>query len=51
MKTPKRVVWSEGMFMAPQHLQQQDSFFEELLHTRLLTLSPFVWGVLDARKV
>ena len=26
MKTPQRVVWSEGMFMSPQHLQQQDAY-------------------------
>ena len=47
MKTPKRVVWSEGMFMAPQHLQQQDAYMEELVQTRLLALNPFVWGVVD----
>ena len=31
MKIPQRVVWSEGMFMNPQHLQQADLYHESLL--------------------
>ena len=45
MKTPQRVVWSEGMFMSPQHLQQQDAYHEALLATRLAALTPYDWGV------
>jgi type VI secretion system protein ImpJ len=41
-----RVVWSAGMLVSPQHLQQQTSFLERLIDTRLQTLTPYDWGVL-----
>lgn len=41
----ERVVWSEGMLMCPQHLQQQDLFLEATLSSRLAAMSPYVWGV------
>lgn len=44
-KLPPRVVWSEGMLMAPQHLQQQDLYHEALQVLRTRALSPFDWGV------
>src|SRR5215470_9524078 len=44
MKTVQRVVWKEGMFMSPQHLQAQDAFHEVLLAQRLAALSPYPWG-------
>src|SRR5262245_31961030 len=47
MKTPQRVVWSEGMFMSPQHLQQQDAYHEGLLGARLAALTPYDWGVVE----
>lgn len=46
MKAPQKVVWSEGLLMAPQHLQQQDYYHHALLCDRLDALSPFNWGVL-----
>jgi type VI secretion system protein ImpJ len=45
MSTNQRVVWSEGMLMAPQHLQQLDLYHERLLAARIETLSPYNWGV------
>lgn len=48
MKTPQRIVWTEGMFMAPQHLQQNDRYHEYLLSARISALLPYDWGVLDA---
>ncbi len=55
MKSPQRVVWSEGLLMAPQHLQQQDRYHEEVLSARLEALDPLSWGVveveLDAREL
>lgn len=42
-----RVVWSEGMLMCPQHLQQQDLFFESTLASRLAAASPYPWGVVS----
>jgi type VI secretion system protein ImpJ len=45
MKNPQRVVWTEGMFMAPQHLQQLDIYHEALLDRRVRAVSPYGWGV------
>jgi type VI secretion system protein ImpJ len=42
----QRVVWKEGMFMSPQHLQAQDAFHEALLAARVAALEPFPWGVI-----
>src|SRR5690606_31880980 len=42
-----RVVWSEGMLMCPQHLQQQDLFFEASLGARIQALSEYSWGVVS----
>ena len=41
----ERVVWTEGMLMCPQHLQQQDLFLEATLGARLAAASPYTWGV------
>jgi type VI secretion system protein ImpJ len=32
MKLLSKIVWSEGMFLAPQHFQAQNRFFEDSLH-------------------
>ncbi len=45
MKPLQRVVWKEGMFMSPQHLQAQDTFHETLLAARVTALQPYPWGV------
>lgn len=47
MKVPQRVIWSEGMFMSPQHLQQLDRYHEGLLEARLSALSAYDWGVVS----
>lgn len=47
MKTPLRVVWSEGLLMSPQHLQQQDLYHERLVGSRLDALEPLNWGVVS----
>ncbi len=39
------VAWSEGMFLRPQHFQQQDLYHEERLSSRIAAISPFQWGV------
>jgi type VI secretion system protein ImpJ len=45
MRGVQKVVWSEGLLMAPQHLQQQDRYHESLLCDRLDAMHPFNWGV------
>ncbi|OJH38141.1 type VI secretion system baseplate subunit TssK [Cystobacter ferrugineus] len=47
MKPPQRVVWSEGMFMSPHHMQQQDLYHENLVEARLGALLPYTWGVVS----
>jgi len=44
-KNLNRVVWSEGMLMCPQHLQQQDLFYEASIGARLAAAVPHVWGI------
>lgn len=44
MSENSRVVWSEGMFLRPQHFQQHDRFIESLVHGRSLGLRAFDWG-------
>src|SRR5262245_62158235 len=39
------VAWLEGMFLRPQHLQQQSLYFENLLAQQLRSGNPFSWGV------
>jgi type VI secretion system protein ImpJ len=48
MKVPQRVIWSEGMFMSPQHLQQLDRYHEQYVASRLNAMGPFDWGVVAA---
>jgi type VI secretion system protein ImpJ len=47
MKPLQRVVWSEGMLVSPQHMQQQDLYHERLLDERIAALSPYRWGVVS----
>ena len=44
MRQLKPVIWSKGTALAPQHLQNQDRFFESSLQFRLETLSFRPWG-------
>src|SRR4029078_9445123 len=44
MAWSSKVVWSEGMFLRPQHFQQQERFFEFYAHSRALPMEAFFWG-------
>lgn len=39
-----RVVWSQGMFLQPQHFQQETRFLEHLLGARIGASFPYAWG-------
>jgi type VI secretion system protein ImpJ len=39
-----KVIWSEGMFLQPQHLQQHDRYLQTQLETRASGLRPYSWG-------
>jgi len=45
MSWQSKVVWSEGMLLQPQHLQQHDRFLETRLEARVGVLRPYAWGV------
>jgi type VI secretion system protein ImpJ len=40
-----KVVWGEGLFLQPQHLQQQERYFERLVRTSTGGLRPFAYGL------
>jgi len=44
MSAHNRVIWSEGLFLQPQHFQQQDRYFERYVETRCQPLVPYSWG-------
>jgi len=41
----RRVVWSNGMFLTPQHFQVQDDYFESTLHFRSKSSNFANWGL------
>ena len=46
MSWNNKVIWSEGMFLRPQHLQQQDRYLEALVRGRCAGLRSYDWGFL-----
>ena len=55
MSENNRVIWTEGMFLRPQHFQQHDRYIEALVDGRCRGLRPFDWGFgslrLDQRQL
>lgn len=45
MPSHDKVVWSEGMLLRPQHLQQHDRYLDQQFRTRSRMLNPLGWGV------
>src|SRR3954467_8003134 len=39
-----KVFWSEGLFLRPQHLQQNDRYVEHLIERRTRHVTPYPWG-------
>jgi type VI secretion system protein ImpJ len=39
-----KVVWSEGLFLQPQHLQQQERYLERLIRGSTAGIAPFAYG-------
>jgi len=40
-----KILWGEGLFLRPQHFQQQDQYHEDRLHRTAGLLHPYAWGV------
>lgn len=49
MSWDNRVVWSEGLFLRPQHLQQADRYVEKLVRSRTAPLRGHGWGFTELR--
>ncbi|WDE02879.1 type VI secretion system baseplate subunit TssK [Thalassomonas viridans] len=47
MPGQKRVVWTEGMLMLPQHFQQQTRYFEQLIQRQHYHYEYPMWGVAE----
>jgi len=45
MSSQNKVVWSEGMFLRPQHFQQQDRYLERLVDARSAAIGSYFWGL------
>src|ERR1043165_4016022 len=39
-----KVFWSEGLFLRPHHLQQNDRYLEHLIDGRVRHVTPYPWG-------
>ena len=44
-----KVFWGEGLFLRPQHFQQQDAYHETRLRDMVGSLHPYAWGVRQSR--
>ncbi|MEJ7804780.1 MAG: type VI secretion system baseplate subunit TssK, partial [Telluria sp.] len=40
-----KVLWGEGLFLRPQHFQQQDQYHEHRLNESVKAIHPYAWGV------
>jgi len=45
MSVPSKVLWGEGLFLRPQHFQQQDQYHEARLNRTVQAMHPYLWGV------
>ena len=39
-----KTIWSEGLFLRPQHFQQADRYYEKTIRARAQNLRPYPWG-------
>ena len=44
MSENNRIIWSEGLFLRPQHFQQQERYLESWIEGRTAALRPYSWG-------
>lgn len=49
MQGESRVAWREGLFLRPQHFQQQDRFIDALVRARTDGLRPYPWGLISLK--
>lgn len=44
MTLVRKTIWSDGMFLRPQHFQQHDRYVERLVEQRCASLRSYDWG-------
>lgn len=44
MSWNSKVIWSEGMLLQPQHLQQHDRYVQSIIETRVAGTQAYSWG-------
>jgi len=49
MGRKNKVVWSEGMFLQPQHFQQHDRYLENTINGRSAGVALFDWGFVSLK--
>lgn len=47
MTGKNKVIWTEGLFLKPQHFQQQERYFSDYIDKRSAALSFYGWGLLS----
>ncbi|MFS0738574.1 type VI secretion system baseplate subunit TssK [Sphingomonas sp. 1P06PA] len=47
MAGKSRVAWREGLFLRPQHFQQQDRYVQAELNARVDAVRPYPWGLTE----
>ena len=47
MRFLSRVVWSEGMYLSPQHFQTQSRYFEDCLWFLIGNIKNYPWGLVS----
>jgi type VI secretion system protein ImpJ len=47
MQRNHKIVWSEGMFLQPQHFQQHDRYLERIIDARASARAAYGWGFLQ----
>jgi type VI secretion system protein ImpJ len=48
-EVPEQLLWHEGMLLAPQHLQQQGVYFDQLIRFRGQSSDAYGYGILDLK--
>lgn len=49
MSWNNKIIWSEGLFIRPQHFQQTDRYFEKLVRGRVSGIRPYSWGITELK--
>ncbi len=45
MSLESKILWYEGMFLSPQHFQQQERYFERFVDSKCEALGAYGWGL------